>query len=143
MNSDVVEGPGVNSQPTKTCLPAGNRISYEYDLNSNVIKATRNAKSLPNLVKTLVPSAIYDPTFNKPIQITDPRGLVTTLACDAGGNLLSVGANSTGSPKAHTGYTYTGASLPLSVPTTSTPRARSGRAGRTIFRSRSSPTATV
>ena len=66
-------------------------------------------------MKTLVTSAIYDPTFNKPVQVTDPRGLVTTLAYDAGGNLVSVVANATGVPKARTSYSYTGAGLPLSV----------------------------
>ncbi len=102
-------------RPTKRKLPAGNSISYEYDRNSNIIKTTRNDKSSLNPVKTLVTSAIYDPTFNKPVQIVDPRGLVTSLAYDATGNLLSLVANSAGSPKPRTRYTYTGDGLPLSV----------------------------
>ncbi|WP_395714454.1 hypothetical protein [Reyranella sp.] len=76
---------------------------------------TRNDKVLPDPVKTLLTSAVYDPTFNKPIRITDPRGLVTTLAYDGAGNLLSVVANSTGTPKATTSYTWIGAGLPLTV----------------------------
>ena len=36
-------------RPTKTSLPAGNSISYEYDLNSNVTRATRNDKTVQRL----------------------------------------------------------------------------------------------
>ena len=99
---------------TETTFPEQNKLAYTYDANSNVLTTTAKAKPGVPALPDLVTSYVYDPTFNKPVQVPDPRGLVATLAYDAGGNLASTVADSTGL-RARTTYTYTGAGLPLSV----------------------------
>ena len=101
---------------TETTFPEQNKLAYTYDQNSNVLTTAAKAKPGMPALPDLVTSYVYDPTFNKPVQVTDPRGLVTTLAYDAGGNLASVVAdNSVSGLKARTTYTWTGAGLPLTV----------------------------
>jgi YD repeat-containing protein len=59
----------------------------------------------------LITSLAYDPIYNKPTRITDPLGLVSTLAYDgATGNLLKTVADAGGALhlNAATSYTYNG-----------------------------------
>jgi len=101
---------------TETTFPEQNKLAYTYDANSNVLTTIAKPKPGVPALPDLVTSYVYDPTFNKPVQVTDPRGRVTTLAYDAGGNLASVVAdNSVSGLKARTTYTWTGAGLPLTV----------------------------
>src|SRR5712691_4197331 len=60
----------------------------------------------------------YDPTYNKPTRITDPRGLVTTASYEpATGNLLSTVADAGSAPhlNATTRFSYTGPGLVLTA----------------------------
>ncbi|MBX9943888.1 MAG: hypothetical protein K2Y40_07395 [Reyranella sp.] len=99
---------------TQTKAPEGNATSYTYDLASNVLTVTQTPKPGSPL-SPLVTTTTYDPTFNKPLTITDPRGLVTTNTYDPWtGNLLKTVADSTGL-KATTRYTYNGVGLPLTI----------------------------
>jgi YD repeat-containing protein len=63
-------------------------------------------------------SYTYHPIFNKPLTVTDPRGLVTTLSYDGDtGSLLTVVSDSGTSPhfNAKTTIAYNGLGLPVSV----------------------------
>ena len=98
--------------------PEGGTVAYVYspDLNQNIISITRTAKpgsSLTQLTTTLT----YDPIYNKPTSVTDPLGLVTTMAYDpATGNLLATVADQGGSGhfNATSRFTYNGVGLPTS-----------------------------
>ena len=85
-----------------------------YDINSNVLTTTATAKPGSPL-SPLVTTATYDPTYNNPLTVTDPLGLVATMTYDpATGNLLSATADSA-HLKATTRYTYNGVGLPLTI----------------------------
>ncbi len=101
---------------TLATAPEGNTAGYTYDLKSNVLTATRTPKPGSGL-SPLVTTTTYDPTFNKPLTVTDPRGLVATMSYDAGtGSLLSMVADSgSGHFNATTRYAYNGLGLPLTV----------------------------
>ena len=99
---------------TQTTAPEGNATAYTYDLASNVLTVTQTPKPGSPL-SPLVTTTTYDPIFNKPLTITDPRGKVTTNSYDPWtGNLLKSVADSTGL-KATTRYTWDGVGLPLTV----------------------------
>jgi len=91
-------------------------VAYTYDLRSNVLTVTRTPKPGSGL-SPLVTTTTWDPTFNKPLTITDPRGLVTTNTYQAGtGNLLATVADSgAGHFNATTRFTYNAFGLPLTV----------------------------
>ncbi|MGH6678984.1 MAG: hypothetical protein ACREDL_08660, partial [Bradyrhizobium sp.] len=82
-----------------TTAPEGGTVGYTYspDIENNVVRVSRTAKPGSPL-SPLVTSYTYDPTYNKPSSITDPLGLVTTMAYDpATGNLLTRIAGAGGS----------------------------------------------
>ena len=65
---------------------------------NNVASITRTAKPGSPL-SPLTTSFSYDPVYNKPTQVTDPLGLVSTLSYDGStGNLLSTVADAGASP---------------------------------------------
>lgn len=87
---------------TSITHPAGNRTDFLY---TNVAGLAADAArwQAGNLVEIqrvpddargggtpLVTSFTYDPTYNRPTQITDPRGLATTLTYDAQGNVTQI-----------------------------------------------------
>ena len=59
----------------------------------------------------------YDPFFNKPTSITDPLGLVSTLAYEGGGNLVKIVADAGAAPhlNATKSYPYNGIGQLVSV----------------------------
>lgn len=65
---------------TETTFPEQNKLAYTYDNNSNVLTTSAKAKPGAPALPDLVTNTVYDPTFNKPVQVTGPRGLVATLA---------------------------------------------------------------
>jgi RHS repeat-associated protein len=90
--------------------PEGGTVAYAYspDLEHNVIQVTQTAKPGSPLAP-LIMAYTYDPTYNKPTSITDPRGLVTTMSYDGPtGNLLSIVADAGSAPhfNAKTSFTY-------------------------------------
>ena len=92
--------------------PEGGVTQYIYslDLLNNVIQIVRTAKPGSPLPQQTT-NYTYDPTFNKPTSITDPLGLVTTMAYDfATGNLLSAVADAGAAPhfNARSSFTYNG-----------------------------------
>ncbi len=94
--------------------PEGNTIGYTYDLASNPLTVTRTPKPGSGLT-ALLTTTTWDPTYNKPLTVTDPRGLVTTMTYDAAtGNLRSVVADSA-TIKATTRYSYNAVGQPLTV----------------------------
>lgn len=101
---------------TLATQPEGNTTGYTYDLKSNPLTVTRTPKPGSSL-SSLVTTTTYDPTFNKPLTVTDPRGLVTTMTYDPGtGNLLSMAADSgSGHFNATTLYSYNSLGQPLAV----------------------------
>ena len=99
---------------TLATAPEGNSTAYTYDLKSNVLSVTRTPKP-GSLLSPLVTTTIYDSFYNKPLTVTDPRGLVTAMTYDPfTGNLVSAVADSA-NLKATTRYTYNGVGLPLTV----------------------------
>jgi hypothetical protein len=42
------------------------------------LSADRHTPKLGSGLSPLVTTSTYDPTFNKPLAVTDPRGIVTT-----------------------------------------------------------------
>ena len=60
---------------------AASVTTYSYDSSGNVTQVTFADGSTD--------SSVYDPTLNRPTQVTDPLGRITTLAYDTAGNLLS------------------------------------------------------
>jgi len=83
---------------TLTTLPEGGTTAYSYATAvnpwaNNIAAITRTAKPGSPLAP-LTTSFTYDSTYNKPTSVTDPLGLLTTMAYDpATGNLLSVVAD--------------------------------------------------
>ncbi|GAB2591712.1 RHS repeat-associated core domain-containing protein [Dyella jejuensis] len=109
----------------QTTYPAGDSVEVAYDANSNVISQTTNP--IPGAVDTvtgqpatpLVESRTYDPIFNKPVTVKNPRGYVTTNTYDTAGNLVQVTqpavakpGGATMSPVTKTTYSF---GLPTSV----------------------------
>ena len=69
--------------------PEGGATAYSYDGRSNVLTSTSTPKPGSPLAPQ-VTTYSYDPRFNKPISITDPRGLITSNSYDADtGNLMA------------------------------------------------------
>ena len=93
-----------------TTAPEGGTIAYAYslDLSHNVVQMTRAPK--PNSpLSPLTTAYTYDPVYNKPISVTDPSGLITTMGYDGStGNLLSTVVDAGSSPhfNARTTFTY-------------------------------------
>ena len=76
---------------TLATAPEGGTSGYTYsaDFNNNVTQVTRTPKPGSPLAP-LVTTYSYDPLYNKPTQIVDPLGLVTTMSYDgATGNLTT------------------------------------------------------
>ncbi|MBN9090095.1 MAG: RHS repeat protein [Reyranella sp.] len=95
----------------QSTMPEGNSASYTYDIKSNVLTVTKTPKPGSPLT-ALTATATYDPTFNKPLTVTEPLGRVTTMSYDAiTGSLLSV-IGDAATLKATTRYTYTSLGLP-------------------------------
>jgi RHS repeat-associated protein len=86
---------------TLTTLPEGGTTAFTYasavnPWANNIASITRTAK-LGSPLSPLTTSFSYDPIYNKPIGVTDPLGLLTTLSYDpATGNLLSITADAGG-----------------------------------------------
>ncbi len=86
------------NQRVSTTDPLGRTTAYTYDANGNTTSTTflqampsgEQLGSSPDVVGPTTTSYVYDPTFNKPISMTDPFGNVTTYTYDDHGNLLSV-----------------------------------------------------
>ncbi|MBI2739224.1 MAG: RHS repeat-associated core domain-containing protein [Rhodospirillales bacterium] len=97
---------------SSTVLPGGGGTSYTYATApnpwaNNVATVTRSAASGP--LSPTVTSYIYEPTFNKPIQVTDALGRVTAMTYDPWtGNLLSATADVGTAPhfNARTTFSY-------------------------------------
>ena len=99
---------------TLAMAPEGNSAAYTYDSNSNVLTLTRTPKSGSPL-SPLVTTTVYDPTFNKPTRVTDPRGLSAVMEYQPWtGNLTAVIADSA-NLKARTSYTYNNVGQVLTV----------------------------
>ena len=72
-----------------TTTPEGKTLAYAYDTRSNVLTVTSTPKPGSPLAP-LVTTFSYDPLYNKPTQIVDPLGLVTSMSYDgATGNLTT------------------------------------------------------
>jgi YD repeat-containing protein len=94
----------------QTTAPEGNSASFTYDIASNVLTATQTPKPGSPLA-ALVTTTTWDPIFNKPLSVTDPRGLVTQMAYDpATGNLVTAVADA-GGIAARIRYGYDGSGL--------------------------------
>lgn len=72
----------------QSTAPGTGGTSYSYDPNGNVLSVSAIPKPGPPLA-SLVTSFTYDPIFNKPTSVTDPLGLITSLAYDGKGNLAN------------------------------------------------------
>ncbi|CAN7548504.1 RHS repeat-associated core domain-containing protein [Bradyrhizobium sp. LjRoot220] len=105
---------GLNRLSSST-TPEGSSVAYTYDSvqnpwANNVASVTRNPKPGPPLA-SLTTTYSYDPIYNKPASVTDPRGLVSTMSYDgATGNLTTSISDVGGSPhfNARTSFTYNG-----------------------------------
>jgi len=87
---------------TLTALPEGGTTAYSYAAANpwanNIAAITRTAKPGSPL-SPLTTSFAYHPIYNKPTQVTDPLGLITTMSYDGStGNLLSTMADAGASP---------------------------------------------
>jgi YD repeat-containing protein len=109
-------------RPVRTTLPQGGQTLYSYASTNawanNVSSITQVPKPGASPPASLVTSYTYHITFNKPVTVTDPRGLVTTLSYDGDtGSLLTVVSDSGTSPhfNARTTIAYNGLGLPVSV----------------------------
>jgi len=103
----------------QTIAPEGGIVAYFYsaDLKQNLTLAVAIPKPGSPL-SPLSTAYTYDPIYNKPTSITDPRGLVTLMSYDpATGNLLSKVADAGAAPhfNARTTYSYTGPGLLLTT----------------------------
>jgi RHS repeat-associated protein len=97
---------------TLTTLPEGGTTAYNYAATNpwanNIASITRTAKPGSPL-SPLTTSFAYHPIYNKPIQVTDPLGLILTMSYDGStGNPLSSVADAGASPhfNATTKFTY-------------------------------------
>lgn len=90
---------------TRTILPMGNSIEYEYDSNHNVSKITKvpvTGSSEPNIVENFT----YDPNFNKVLTYTDPNSNTTTYSYDDNGHLKTITYPTVDGNTAVISYTY-------------------------------------
>jgi RHS repeat-associated protein len=96
-------------RPVSVVAPEGGTTGYTYsqDFNNNVISVKRTPKPGSPL-SPLTRIYSYDPIFNKPVSITDSRGLVTTMSYDGFGNLTGSVSDFGSSPhfNATTAFTY-------------------------------------
>ena len=103
-----------------TTLPEKGSTSYTYDTSvnawaNNIASVSRQPKEGPSPSAPLVTSYVYEPAFNKPIKVTDPRGITTLMRYDPWtGNLLSTVADAV-TLKATTRATYNAVGLVASV----------------------------
>lgn len=100
----------------KAILPETGYTSYTYslDLNQNIVQIVQTAKSGSPL-SALTTTSSYDPLYNKPTVVTDPRGLVTLNTYDlATGNLVTSVADANGFA-AKSQFTYNSIGLPLTA----------------------------
>jgi YD repeat-containing protein len=93
-----------------TTAPEGGTSGYTYsaDFNNNVTMVTRTPKPGSPL-SPLTTAYNYDPIYNRPTQIVDPLGLVTSMSYDgATGNLTTTTSDVGSSPhfNAQRSFTY-------------------------------------
>jgi RHS repeat-associated protein len=106
-------------RPITMTLPEGGQTVRTYDATTNpwannVAQIERKPKPGAPLA-LLITTYTYEAAFNKPLTVTDPRGLVTAMSYDgATGNLLTVIADR-GGFAATTRYTYNTAGQPLTI----------------------------
>jgi YD repeat-containing protein len=84
---------------TQVTAPEGGTVGYTYsaDFNDNVTKVTRTPKPGSPLAP-LVTTFSYDSIYNKPTQIVDPLGLVTSMSYDGATGNLTTSTSDVGSP---------------------------------------------
>jgi len=100
----------------KAILPEGSYSSYTWsaDLNQNITQIVQTPKSGSPL-SPLTTTFAYDPLYNKPTVVTDPKSLVTVNAYDpATGNLITSIADANGFA-AKSQFSYDAHGLPLTV----------------------------
>lgn len=93
-----------------TTAPEGGKTAYVYDPSGNVLSTTATPKPGSPL-SPQVTSYLYDTKFGKPIRVTDPRGLVTSMGYDTTtGNLASSISDAGSAPhfNARQSFTYSG-----------------------------------
>ena len=99
---------------TQSTLPEGSSTSFTYDTGANawanniatIVQTPKPSSGSPTLTTTIA----YDAIYNRPIQLVDPRGLVSLMTYDpATGNLVhSVSDAGAGHFSAVRAYTYNG-----------------------------------
>lgn len=104
-NTTVNEYDGLQ-RLVRTTLPEGNAMAYDYDANHNMETVTATPKPgspLPQIMQSFV----YDQTWNKPIQATDPLGNTTDFILDpTSGNLERIEAQEVNAIRPTTNYAY-------------------------------------
>jgi YD repeat-containing protein len=89
---------GTSLSCTAAAIAEGKTLAYTYDTRSNVLTVTSTPKPGSPLAP-LVTAYSYDPIYNKPTQIVDPLGLVTSMSYDgATGNLTTTTSDVGSSP---------------------------------------------
>lgn len=75
---------------TLVTAPEGGTTAYSYsaDFNDNILKITRTPKPGSPLAAQIT-TFDYNPVYNKPVNVTDPLGLVTSMTYDEKGNLIA------------------------------------------------------
>ena len=97
---------------TLATAPEDGTVGYAYslDFENNIITKTQTAKPGSPL-SALTTNLAYDPQWNKPTRITDPRGIISTMRYDGlTGNLLTSSAD-TANFNATSQFTYTSTGL--------------------------------
>jgi RHS repeat-associated protein len=71
---------------TERTFPEGDKVKYTYDARDNPASLTKCPKTGCGAGNDLVVSATWDPTWNKPLSVTDAMGRTTTFSYYASGN---------------------------------------------------------